>query len=166
MRVVDPMRHLSIVVLLTLSFGVARCDWTDDPTLTDQLMEVGQRVPAYGGVSWNGSDQPTVFVQDSDSIASARETLVHIFGRSTGTAIDIEVKADPPVGSLHNWRERLTFVFSVNGVVGLGLHSHGKYVGIWTATAEAVTRLEDALRAADYPSAAVIITVVGYPREH
>jgi hypothetical protein len=108
------MRYQSIVVLLLLSFGVARCDWTDDPTLTDQLIKVGQRVPAYGGVSWNGSGQPAVYVLDADSIASARETLVHIFGRSKGTATEIQVKPDPPVGSLHNWRERLTFVFSVN----------------------------------------------------
>ena len=165
MRVVDRLRYQSTVILLLLLFGVARCDWTDDPTLTEQLMEVGQRVPAYGGVSWNGSGQPKVFVLDADSIASARETVVHIFGRSNGTGIEIEVKADPPVGSLHNWRERLNFVFNVNGVVGFGLHSPGKYVGIWTATAEAVTRVENALRAADYPAAAVIVTVVGYPRE-
>lgn len=69
------------------------------------------------------------------------------------------------MGALHNWQERLTFVFNVNGVVSLGLHNPGKYVGIGTATAEAVSRLEDALRAADYPSTAVIITVFGYPRE-
>jgi hypothetical protein len=79
-------RPLSFAAALVLRFGLASgCSGSGanenppDPT-TEQLRQVGQRVPAFGGVQWD-DDRLVVFVLKEEKVGVAREVLRNIFGR-------------------------------------------------------------------------------------
>lgn len=159
------MRHPRSFIVLLLSLATVRCDSSDSETVTNRLVDIGIQTPSYGGVSLDASGLLIVFVLESDSLESAREVVLRISGRNVGKNLAIQLKDNPPEDALLNWRERLSSVLGVNGVVTLGLHRSGRYVEIGVAAAESIINVEEYLRATGFPASAVIIRVNGYPRE-
>jgi hypothetical protein len=89
----------ALVLLLGLASGCSGSGANDDPPdpTTEQLRQVGQCVPTFGGVQWDG-DRLVVFVLKEEKIGVAREVLRNIFGPAAAT-VDLQVRPANGEGS-------------------------------------------------------------------
>lgn len=114
------------VLLLGLASGCSSSGANEDPPAptTEQLRQVGQRVPAFGGVQF-GDDRLVVFVLE-EKVGVAREVLRDISGLA-GAAIDLRARPVKGDGS-ESLKESARRVLSVEAVNSLYYNEINGYV--------------------------------------
>jgi hypothetical protein len=134
-------RPLSFAAALVLRFGLASgCsgsganDDPPDPT-TEQLRQIGQRVPAFGGVQWD-DDRLVVSVLKEEKVGVAREVLRNIFGPVAAT-IDLQVRPANGEGS-EALQEAAREVLSVEAVNSLYYDKTNGYLYVGLTRADAL----------------------------
>jgi hypothetical protein len=134
-------RSVSFVVALALLIGLASgCSGSGanenppDPT-TEQLRQVGQYVPAFGGVQWD-DDRLVVFVLEEQKVGVARQVIRDIFGLAAA-AVDVRVRPSTGEGS-EALQEAAREVLSVEAVNSLYYDKTNGYLYVGLTRADAL----------------------------
>jgi len=155
-------RSVSLVVALVLLLQLAAgCSGsganndTLDPS-TEQLRQVGQNIPAFGGVQLD-DDRLVVFVLEEEKIGVAREVLRDIFGPA-GAVIDLRARPSDGEGSAA-LQESARGVLSVEAVNSLYYDATNGYLYIGLTRADALGPAMQKLMELGIPLDAVILQV-------
>jgi hypothetical protein len=155
-------RSVSFVVALALLIGLASgCSGSGanenppDPT-TEQLRQVGQHVPAFGGVQWD-DDRLVVFVLEEEKVGVARQVIRDIFGLAAA-AVDVRVRPSTGEGS-EALQEAAREVLSVEAVNSLYYDKTNGYLYVGLTRADALRPAMEKLTELGVALDAVILQV-------
>lgn len=149
---------VAFALLLGLASGCSSSGANEDPPdpTTEQLRQVGQRVPAFGGVQLD-DDRLVVFVLEEEKIGVARQVLREIFGPA-GAAIDLRARPANGEGS-EALQESAREVLSVEAVNSLYYDETNGYLYIGLTRADALRPAMQKLTELGVPLDAVILQV-------
>lgn len=149
---------VAFVLLLGLVSGCSSSGANEDPPdpTTEQLRQIGQRVPAYGGVELD-DDRLVVFVLEEEKIGVAREVLRDIFGPA-GAAIDLRARPANGEGS-EALQESAREVLSVEAVNSLYYDETNGYLYVGLTRADALRPAIQKLTELGIPLDVVILRV-------
>lgn len=145
------------------------------PTIDDQLQEVNNKAPGFGGMFYDENGDLNVYLTNPKAKAAAGKAIQAVFGakrpgprdskRFTGKPAlapgDIKViPAKFDIAQLANWKKSGTNAFAIEGVSFIDLDEARNRITIGVEDKQSIQAVEDVLVSQDVPLEAVSIEVV------